>query len=1545
MGLSKLFPCIKKKREEAQLNDNAPNNNDQSNATAQGTSPDKKNPPILPPVATVSKDSAGPSPSEQEPPAKVKEQSNISTSQRVWNRAYDELADDEGTADLVKAYVAILANENKSEGDGLDSFDMDTAEQRQASMKRALKAGQARVAKSVKATSTVGGVVGFVNKFKGVIDVAVSSNPQAALPWAGVCVGLQFLLNPAQASKDQRDGLSYVISRMNWYCSLTDHILNEEKVQPGDRSYQSVLDELEGRVVVLYKALLKFQMKSACSYNKNQAKVFLKNMINLDDWAGEREAVEAAEKAVEDDTKTFIDIESRDRLNDLVHQGQDLRDTLGDFHQTVKDYFAAQRNMERSKEERECLGQLSVVNPEDLKDGIEGRNDILLPATYEWIFETPEYKSFVNWSNPDACRVLWLNGPAGTGKSMLMIGILNELAKQPSNMVPSLSYFFFEAGRDHQKTPADAIRSLVWMLAIQQPQLVHYILDASQNSGSGYFNGADIYWALEKILIKMLNDDSLSPVYLGLDALDECDEGGPGVGTIQELIAKTLKQSKKVKWILSSRPEVNMLKRLKNDLPPSSIADMAIQSRPDAIKVYIKYKLSQLETRLDYGQTKLNEVSTEIFQRSQNTFLWVSLVFKDILENSVSEFDVLPHIKETPSDLDKLYDRFMAKIKKKHPTERTYCIEVIAACCLANRPLSIPELSVLAGLPDDHSTNTIVPRCGSFLTVNDGVILMTHNSARQYLDRYFESHTEGGIGQRHLDLAKRSIDAMSKTLKRNIYDVNPGSDITDIHVPENDPLVSIRYSCEYWPTHLLNSERYRQRNGDASQLFVSFIQDHLLHWLESLSLIDRLPRAIPALASLEKNYRYDEDVAALFTDALTFTRRNTAMIKQYPLQVYGTALALSPTNSGVRLRHWHEKLPCLQSISGVMEGPDPCIQILDSRSMASSLVFSSEGDLLVSGSLYKPGTIVIWETSTGVCKQVLKNEIGGNMALAFGPKGDVLASACRNEVRIWDINTGVQKQTLRLSPGPRRKERVWETGPPTQHGGQVITTITSVGEAPDCYGDVKSLAFSSDGKFLASVADDDDIVKLWDLSTETFKTIDERAVSITFSPDDKLLAIASVYDKLVIWDIEAGKAVRSSEYIYGPQTVVFSRETTIASILVNGSACLWDSASNEHQIFHFAGLKAGAFVANEKAIAFSTTDGHIKIFDIDRQEFTRDYFHGDHVALASSGIGRLASGGRYGNVLLWDLFVKGGKAATGHEKEVSMIRFSPDGTMVVTGSDDATLKIWDPLGTCKQTLTGHTKRVFSVVFPPDGKCFASGSWDGTVRLWDTATGAPGQTLGQLPEAVKQVTFSPDGTLLAATTSSTVKVWDVTTGGCRQTVEDSSDIFLSATISQNNAILVTGGYDAGLRLWDLETGDHKQKMGKAIVSVAISPDCQTVAGGNFDREVKIWVLSAASDPQVIRSEDVRSPSLRFSNDGQYLQVAQRSYKLSSGVVATSPSLELSKSLVFVTDEWVMRGEQKLLRVPPGYSANVSDSWQNTAVLGNQSGQVIFLQLDQ
>ena len=96
----------------------------------------------------------------------------------------------------------------------------------------------------------------------------------------------------------------------------------------------------------------------------------------------------------------------------------------------------------------------------------------------------------------------------------------------------------------------------------------------------------------------------------------------------------------------------------------------------------------------------------------------------------------------------------------------------------------------------------------------------------------------------------------------------------------------------------------------------------------------------------------------------------------------------------------------------------------------------------------------------------------------------------------------------------------------------------------------------------------------------------------------------------------------------------------------------------------------------------------------------------------------------------------------GHTKCVRSVTFSSDGTSLVSGSDDMTLKLWDvQTGGVVKTFHGHTKYIYSVSISYNHTTIASGSHDETIRLWDLQTGECHHIINQ-EQDVEYVSFSP-----------------------------------------------------------------------------------------------------------------------------------------------------------------------------------------------------------
>ncbi|KAA0203948.1 hypothetical protein HAZT_HAZT010188 [Hyalella azteca] len=120
---------------------------------------------------------------------------------------------------------------------------------------------------------------------------------------------------------------------------------------------------------------------------------------------------------------------------------------------------------------------------------------------------------------------------------------------------------------------------------------------------------------------------------------------------------------------------------------------------------------------------------------------------------------------------------------------------------------------------------------------------------------------------------------------------------------------------------------------------------------------------------------------------------------------------------------------------------------------------------------------------------------------------------------------------------------------------------------------------------------------------------------------------------------------------------------------------------------------------------------------------------------------------------------------TGHRAPVTRVVIHPVYSLLVSSSEDGTIKIWDyETGEYERTLKGHTDSVQDIAFDPAGKILASCSADMSIKLWDLSTFECTKTLHGHDHNVSSVTFLPTSDfLLSASRDKSIKMWEVATG--------------------------------------------------------------------------------------------------------------------------------------------------------------------------------------
>ena len=176
----------------------------------------------------------------------------------------------------------------------------------------------------------------------------------------------------------------------------------------------------------------------------------------------------------------------------------------------------------------------------------------------------------------------------------------------------------------------------------------------------------------------------------------------------------------------------------------------------------------------------------------------------------------------------------------------------------------------------------------------------------------------------------------------------------------------------------------------------------------------------------------------------------------------------------------------------------------------------------------------------------------------------------------------------------------------------------------------------------------------------------------------------------------------------------------------------------------------------------------------------------------------------------------------GHMALIKDIAFTPDGTQLVSASDDKVIRVWDlASGKTVRTIRGESApgdagKIYAMALSPDGKWLAAGGWlrhpteqskeRHAIRLYDFASGRLVALLKGHENVVSGLAFSPDGRhLISGSFDKTAILWDVDARALKHRLRGHTDDIYAVGFTPDGQRAVTGAYDNDLRLWRVRDG--------------------------------------------------------------------------------------------------------------------------------------------
>ncbi|KAK8101908.1 hypothetical protein PG999_012282 [Apiospora kogelbergensis] len=721
--------------------------------------------------------------------------------------------------------------------------------------------------------------------------------------------------------------------------------------------------------------------------------------------------------------------------------------------------------------------------------------DRWVPGTCAWLLNHETFASWVNDSHSEPF-ILWINGNAASGKSILSSFVIDHLV----HLGLDCNYFFVRYNDLKKRSPSLILRSLASQIAHKIPAYaakIRQLEAASTELKTSHFRM--IWQCLFKQALFHL--EGKKPVYLVIDGLDEAEHPGD--------LLKLFSDLQMTSWPL----RVLVVSRKTHEIS-SAWLKLGRQVRVEAIPIEGSREdfRSYIDQEMDMAddETYREEVTQRLMERARGNFLWVHLAVQKI-NGCYTIKDVEETLTNLLPGMESLYDRMAASVQVQASKDgQRLGIRILGWAACAQRVLSVDELSDALsneGLIEIH--RTIGDLCGGFLVVDiEGTVSMVHETAREYLmaGRGPEQSLFMDRKSTHLTLFQRCIQRLTDPALRSLMVRNKTPGLLD-------------YAMRYWFIHLSHCNL-----TDPQVLYTTakFLKGpHILTWVSiaatkqelrtlvvaSRYLTDIVHKLRQAETGMPLEFRQAIDaIDGWATDMVKVVGKFGDRLLEYPDSILKLIPPFCPETSMIYQQFGRKESKSLQvGFSGNVVWDDCLARFSMEEGLLASSVVTGGSLIAILATIRRSSHIIIYNSHTFE-KQRRITHPERVFDIQISHSGKLLVSYGYQTTRVWDVGTG---DCLRILKNPNRRPK-----PHTMVFADDDTRLLVGGE------DRFVRSFSLDAE------DDNEWTTIAQIEEERMEdTVLNFPMCSALSPDGTMIAYGYRAYPMTVWELEPANLV------------------------------------------------------------------------------------------------------------------------------------------------------------------------------------------------------------------------------------------------------------------------------------------------------------------------------------------------------------------------------------------------------------------------------------